>query len=110
MIEMVGRSVSVLLLFWILCTLHSQERWESHVTEQLEVRRIVTEMQKSWELLHEIYVKRAEFYQLQSPKKCHPSHFLYPIKRNLFFVNEIIKFLKIYFISHQKHVKMHSLV
>lgn len=58
------------------------------MTEQLEVRRIVTEMQKSWELLHEIYVKRAEFYQLQSPKKCHPSHFLYPIKRNLFFVNE----------------------
>ena len=54
----------------------------------MDVRRVVTEIQKSWQFLHGVYVKRAEFYQLQSPKKCHPSHFLYPIKRNLFFVNE----------------------
>lgn len=85
---MVGRSVSALLVFWILCTLHSQERQDSYVVEQLDIHRVVKELQRSWALLHGINGKRAEFYQLQSPKKCDPSHFLYPIKRNLFFVNE----------------------
>lgn len=85
---MMGQKVSVLLVFWVLCTLHSLESWSSYLVEQLDVRKAVTEIQKSWQFLHEVYVKRAEFYQLQSPKKCDPSHFLYPIKRNLFFVNE----------------------
>ena len=58
------------------------------MVEQVDVRKAVTEIQKSWQFLHEVYVKRAEFYQLQSPKKCDPSHFLSPIKRNLFCVNE----------------------
>lgn len=85
---MMGQKVSMLLVFWVLCTLHSLESWSSYLVEQVDVRKAVTEIQKSWQFLHEVYVKRAEFYQLQSPKKCDPSHFLYPIKRNLFFVNE----------------------
>lgn len=51
----------------ILGSLHSP-----FTGEQLDVRKAVTEIQKSWQFLHEVYVKRAEFYQLQSPKNVTP--------------------------------------
>ncbi|KAK8823281.1 hypothetical protein WA538_002426, partial [Blastocystis sp. DL] len=34
------------------------------------------------------YIDRVSFYQIQSPEKCLLNHFLYPINKELFFVNE----------------------
>ena len=47
-----------------------------------------SEVQLSWSFLHKAYVDRAEFYQLQSSEKCLLSHFLYPVKKDLYYVNE----------------------
>ena len=49
---------------------------------------VQSDMQLSWPFLHDAYIDRVSFYQIQSPKKCLPSHFLYPVSHNLFFVNE----------------------
>lgn len=49
---------------------------------------VQSDMRFSWSFLHDAYIDRVSFYQIQSPEKCLLNHFLYPINKELFFVNE----------------------